>query len=67
MLSDDGREASATGFMKAQMNGAAVIANPTAPCRSLFFRGRNTQGQTAQRVQRQLFQRPTRPRLFLKP
>jgi glucan phosphorylase len=28
MLSDDGREASATGFMKAQMNGAAVIANP---------------------------------------
>jgi starch phosphorylase len=27
MLSDDGREASATGFMKAQMNGGAVIAN----------------------------------------
>ena len=27
MLSDDGREASATGFMKAQMNGAAIIAN----------------------------------------
>jgi glucan phosphorylase len=28
MLSDDGREASATGFMKAQMNGGAVLANP---------------------------------------
>jgi glucan phosphorylase len=27
MLSDDGREASATGFMKAQMNGGVVIAN----------------------------------------
>lgn len=27
MLSDDGREASATGFMKAQMNGGPVIAN----------------------------------------
>ena len=26
MLADDGKEASATGFMKAQMNGAAVIA-----------------------------------------
>jgi glucan phosphorylase len=28
MLSDDGREASATGFMKAQLNGGAIIANP---------------------------------------
>ena len=27
MLADDGREASATGFMKAQVNGAVVIAN----------------------------------------
>ncbi|OGR83139.1 MAG: hypothetical protein A2902_05695 [Elusimicrobia bacterium RIFCSPLOWO2_01_FULL_64_13] len=28
MLADDGREASATGFMKAQVNGAAVVASP---------------------------------------
>ncbi|HRY29825.1 MAG TPA: glycogen/starch/alpha-glucan phosphorylase [Elusimicrobiota bacterium] len=27
MLADDGREASATGFMKAQMNGGLIIAN----------------------------------------
>ena len=37
MLSDDGREASATGFMKAQMNGAAVIANPDGAVPEFVF------------------------------
>jgi glucan phosphorylase len=41
MLSDDGREASATGFMKAQMNGGAVIANPDgAVPEFVFFKGK---------------------------
>ncbi len=40
MLSDDGREASATGFMKAQMNGGAVIANPDGAVPEFaFFHG----------------------------
>ena len=40
MLSDDGREASATGFMKAQMNGGYVIANPDgAVPEFVFFQG----------------------------
>jgi glucan phosphorylase len=37
MLSDDGREASATGFMKAQMNGGAVIANPDGAVPEFVF------------------------------
>ncbi|HNI57926.1 MAG TPA: glycogen/starch/alpha-glucan phosphorylase, partial [Elusimicrobiota bacterium] len=37
MLSDDGREASATGFMKAQMNGAAIIANPDGAVPEFVF------------------------------
>jgi glucan phosphorylase len=42
MLSDDGREASATGFMKAQMNGAAVIANPDGAVPEFVFAEGNT-------------------------
>lgn len=46
MLSDDGREASATGFMKAQMNGAAVIANPDgAVPEFVFIEGETPKGQ----------------------
>lgn len=38
MLADDGREASATGFMKAQVNGAIVIAsNDGAIPESVYF------------------------------
>ena len=37
MLSDDGREASATGFMKAQMNGAGVVANPDGAVPEFVF------------------------------
>ncbi len=38
MLADDGREASATGFMKAQVNGAMVIAsNDGAIPESVYF------------------------------
>lgn len=37
MLSDDGREASATGFMKAQMNGAAILANPDGAVPEFVF------------------------------
>jgi len=41
MLADDGREASATGFMKAQLNGAVVIAsNDGAIPESVFFDGK---------------------------
>jgi glucan phosphorylase len=40
MLADDGREASATGFMKAQVNGAVVIAcKDGAIPESVFFDG----------------------------
>jgi glucan phosphorylase len=46
MLSDDGREASATGFMKAQMNGAAVIANPDgAVPEFVFIEGETPKGK----------------------
>ncbi|MBI3012008.1 MAG: glycogen/starch/alpha-glucan phosphorylase, partial [Elusimicrobia bacterium] len=42
MLADDGREASATGFMKAQVNGAMVIAcHDGAVPESVFFKGKN--------------------------
>lgn len=37
MLSDDGREASATGFMKSQMNGGGVIANPDGAVPEFVF------------------------------
>lgn len=48
MLSDDGREASATGFMKAQMNGGAVIANPDgAVPEFVFFEGAVPPGRQA--------------------
>ena len=41
MLADDGREASATGFMKAQVNGAMVIAsNDGAIPESVYFQGK---------------------------
>ncbi len=49
MLSDDGREASATGFMKAQMNGAAVVANPDGAVPEFVFgegTGRKANGFT---------------------
>ncbi len=42
MLADDGKEASATGFMKAQVNGAMVIAVPDgAVPESVQFAGQN--------------------------
>ena len=45
MLADDGREASATGFMKAQVNGALVIAcNDGAIPESVFFDGPKQNG-----------------------
>ncbi len=48
MLADDGREASATGFMKAQVNGGLVIATDDgAVSESVIFQGREKPGQTA--------------------
>ena len=45
MLADDGREASATGFMKAQVNGAMVIAsNDGAIPESVFFKRKGREG-----------------------
>lgn len=42
MLADDGREASATGFMKAQVNGAVVLGcNDGAVPESVTFHGKN--------------------------
>lgn len=43
MLADDGREASATGFQKAQMNGALIIASHdgAVPESVNFFNGQN--------------------------
>lgn len=42
MLADEGREASATGFMKAQVNGSAIIASEDgAVPESVFFEGRS--------------------------
>ncbi len=48
MLADDGREASATGFMKAQINGNLVIATDDGAIpESVLFQGREKQGQSA--------------------
>jgi len=47
MLADDGREAAATGFMKAQLNGDLVIAaNDGAIPESVLFMGQEKPGQT---------------------
>jgi len=46
MLADDGREASATGFMKAQMNGDLIIATEDGAIpESVLFAGREKNGQ----------------------
>lgn len=48
MLADDGREAAATGFMKAQLNGDLVIATSDgAVPESVIFQGREKEGQVA--------------------
>lgn len=48
MLADDGREASATGFMKAQINGDLIIAcEDGAISESVIFAGREKPGQVA--------------------
>ena len=48
MLADDGREASATGFMKAQINGDLIIATDDgAISESVIFQGHEKEGQTA--------------------
>ncbi len=48
MLADDGREASATGFMKAQLNGDLIIAaQDGAIPESVIFAGQEKAGQTA--------------------
>ena len=48
MLADDGREASATGFMKSQVNGGLVIATDDGAIpESVIFQGREKSDQTA--------------------
>ena len=48
MLADDGREAAATGFMKAQLNGDLIIAaNDGAIPESVIFQGQEKQDQVA--------------------
>src|SRR5258706_6873058 len=48
MLADDGREASATGFMKAQINGELILATDDGAIpESVTFQGREKSGQTA--------------------
>ncbi len=48
MLANDGREASATGFMKAQMNGGLVIANSDgAVPEFVTFKNKDNAGNTA--------------------
>jgi hypothetical protein len=48
MLADDGREASATGFMKAQVNGGLMIASEDGAIpESVIFAGREKPGETA--------------------
>lgn len=47
MLADDGREASATGFMKAQVNGQIIIATDDGAIpESVVFMGREKAGQS---------------------
>jgi starch phosphorylase len=47
MLADDGREASATGFMKAQVNGNLIIATEDGAIpESVIFKGREKAGET---------------------
>lgn len=46
MLADDGREASATGFMKAQVNGGLIIASEDGAIpESVIFQGREKEGR----------------------
>ncbi len=46
MLADDGREASATGFMKAQLNGHLIIATEDGAIpESVIFQGREIDGR----------------------
>lgn len=48
MLSDDGREASATGFMKAQVNGGLIIATEDGAIpESVTFLGKEKEGKAA--------------------
>jgi glucan phosphorylase len=48
MLADDGREASATGFMKAQLNGGLILATDDGAIpESVVFQGREKAGQAA--------------------
>jgi glucan phosphorylase len=48
MLADDGREASATGFMKAQLNGNIIIATRDGAIpESVIFSGQEKSDQTA--------------------
>jgi glucan phosphorylase len=48
MLADDGREAAATGFMKAQLNGEIIIATDDGAIpESVVFAGREKEGQKA--------------------
>jgi hypothetical protein len=48
MLANDGREASATGFMKAQMNAGVVIANSDgAVPEFVTFKGKESPGHPA--------------------
>ena len=48
MLADDGREASATGFMKAQVNGGLIIATDDGAIpESVIFAGKEKSGQAA--------------------
>ncbi len=52
MLADDGREASATGFMKAQANGAVVIATDDGAIpESVIFMGREGVGPEANGIE----------------
>ncbi len=48
MLADDGREAAATGFMKAQLNGSLMVATDDGAIpESVVFQGREKAGQNA--------------------
>jgi starch phosphorylase len=52
MLADDGREASATGFMKAQMNGGLIIATEDGAIpESVIFQGHEKSGQISNGLQ----------------